>query len=148
MTIGQLFTAQQDHFVHVLIRYRGRFFLAGVQEFDHRIIPTQLKFHRLGFSRMTRFGNCVLLWLCDGSTCNIVTRFMIEHTVATCWLSGIDQNFSELQDSVSGGCRFFHIQVMPVVRCLRSRPMVHRTLKKLPIGDNIRMDMNISISWR
>jgi hypothetical protein len=105
MRIGQLFTAQQDHFVHVLIRYDERFFLAGFEEFDHRIMPTQLEFHSLGFSRVTRFGNCVLLWLCDGFTCSIGTRFMIEQTAATCWLSGRDSNFSEVQDSVSGGCR-------------------------------------------
>jgi hypothetical protein len=105
MAIGQLFTAQQDHFVHILIRYGKRCFLAGVQEFDHRIMPTQLESHCHSFSCVTRFGNCVLLWLCDDFTSNIVTRFMIEQTTAICWLSNRDQNFSEVQDSVSGGCR-------------------------------------------
>jgi hypothetical protein len=37
---------------------------------------------------------------------------------------------------------------MSIVRRRRGHPMIHRTLKKLPIGDNIHMDMNTLIPSR
>jgi hypothetical protein len=37
------------------------------------------------------------------------------------------------------------IEVMSILRRRRDHSMVHRMLKKLPIGDNIHMDMKITI---